>query len=64
MKHSRDTGDIGLEGTLEGWKILDWMVETFASLRTRAGATGTIARLLRRAFEGRLPSLPVCGATP
>jgi len=64
VKHSRDTGDIGLEGTLEGWKILDWMVETFASLRTRAGATGTIARLLRRAFEGRLPSLPVGGATP
>jgi UDP-glucose 4-epimerase len=64
VKHSRETGDIRLEGTPEGWKVLDWMVETFASLRTRAGATGTIARLLTRTLEGRLPSLPVCGTTP
>jgi hypothetical protein len=64
VKHSRETGDIGLEGKLEGWKILEWMVETFASPRTRVGATGTIARLLTRALEGRLPPLPVCGATP
>ena len=64
VKHFCETGDIRFEGNADGRKILDWIVETFASLRTRVGATGTKARLLRRAFEGRLPSLPVCRATP
>jgi len=62
VKQSWQTGGISFEGNLDGRKILDWIVETFASLRAQAGATGTIARLLGRALESRLPSLPVCGA--
>jgi nucleoside-diphosphate-sugar epimerase len=49
--------EILIEGDAEGYEVMRWIVESFASLRSRNSLAGATARLLMRSLSGKAPLL-------